>query len=115
MTPFAAPGTAKWAVSPNGGSTPRWSPRGNELFYLGLQSNLVAAGITTTPAFAVTSTRTLFSVADFTQISVSRRNYDVSPDGQRFLMVQRADGANRGQVVVVENWADEIRRKMGQP
>jgi hypothetical protein len=30
-------------------------------------------------------------------------------------MVQRADGAKRGQMIVVENWADEIRRKTRQP
>jgi len=45
---------------------------------------------------------------------VSRRNYDVAADDQRFLMVQRAEGAQRGQIVVVEHWADEIRRKASQ-
>jgi hypothetical protein len=30
-------------------------------------------------------------------------------------MVQRADGAKRGQVVVVEHWLDEVRRKARQP
>ena len=115
VTPFATPGSAKWAVSPNGGSTPRWSPRGDELFYLDLHSSLVAAAVNTAPSFAITNTRVLFSVADFNHTSMSRRNYDVSPDGQRFLMVQRADGAKRGEVVVVENWVVEIRRKMRQP
>ena len=30
-------------------------------------------------------------------------------------MVQRADAATRGQVVVVEHWLDEMRRKGGKP
>ena len=55
------------------------------------------------------------NAADFVQTTVSRRHYDVTPDGQRVLMVQRADGAKRGQVIVVENWAEEIRRKSRQP
>ena len=62
----------------------------------------------------VQGTRVLFNAADFIQTAVSRRNYDVSPDGQRFLMVQRADGAKRGQVIVVENWLAEMRRKSGE-
>jgi serine/threonine-protein kinase len=115
VTPFAAPGSARWVISTNGGAAPRWSRRGDELFYLDVRSNMVAARVTTTPSFAVQSTRVLFNAAEFVQSSISRRNYDVSPDGQRFLMVRRADGARRGQVVVVENWAEEIRRKARAP
>jgi serine/threonine-protein kinase len=115
VTPFGAPGTAKWAVSTAGGTSPRWSHRGDELFYLDLRSNLVAARVTTTPSFAVQSTRVLFNASDFVQTSVSRRNYDVAADGQRFLMVQRADGAKRGEVVVVEHWLEEVRRKARKP
>jgi hypothetical protein len=76
-----------------------------------LQSNLVAASLTTVPVLTVQSTRVLFNASDFVQTSISRRNYDVAADDQRFLMVQRAEGAKRGQVVVVEHWAEEIRRR----
>jgi Tol biopolymer transport system component len=110
VTPLANPNEAKWAISTAGGSAPRWSHRGDELFYYDAQSNLVAARVTTTPAIAVQTTRVLFNASDFVQISVSRRNYDVAADDQRFLMVQRAEGAKRGQVVVVEHWTEEIRR-----
>ena len=115
VTPFATPGAATWAVSTSGGITPRWSHRGTEIFYLDSRSNMMAASITTAPSFAVESTRLLFDASDFIQTAVSRRNYDVAADDQRFLMVQRADGAKRGQVVVVEHWLDEIRRKEKQP
>ena len=111
VTPLASPNEAKWAISTTGGSAPRWSHRGNELFYFDLQSNLVAASLTTVPALTVQSTRVLFNASDFVQTSISRRNYDVAADDQRFLMVQRAEGAKRGQVVVVEHWAEEIRRR----
>ena len=114
VTPFASPRAAKWVVSTSGGTTPRWSHRGDELFYLDPRSNMVATRIATTPTFAVQSTSVLFNASDFVQTTVSRRNYDVSADDQRFLMVQRADGAKRGQVVVVEHWLDEMRRKARQ-
>jgi Tol biopolymer transport system component len=115
VTPFGTPDAATWPVSTGGGITPRWSHRGNEIFYLDLRSNMMAASITTAPSFAVQSTRLLFDASDFIQTAVSRRNYDVAADDQRFLMVQRADGAKRGQVVVVEHWLDELRRKEKQP
>jgi len=115
VTSLAAPGDAKWAVSNGGGITPRWSHRGDELFYLDLRSNMVATHVATTPSFAVQGTRVLFNASDFIQPAVSRRNFDVARDDQRFLMVQRADGAKRGQLVVVEHWADEMARKAGRP
>ncbi|WP_411279403.1 protein kinase domain-containing protein [Gemmatimonas sp.] len=108
VVPFPNPQQARWPISSAGGSAPRWSPRGDELFYLDLQSRMVAVQVTTAPSFALQGTRTLFNASDFVQISVSRRNYDVTPDGQRFLMVQRANGATNGHVVVVENWLTEL-------
>ena len=114
VSPLANPGTGKWAISTSGGSMPRWSHRGDEVFYMDLRSNLVAVRVTPTPPFSVESRRVLFDASDFLQPSISRRNFDVSADDQRFLMVQRADGARHGQVVVVENWPDEMRRKTSQ-
>jgi eukaryotic-like serine/threonine-protein kinase len=111
VTPLATPGAGKWAISTTGGSTPRWSHRGDELFYIDLRSNFVAVRVTTTPSFSVQSRRVLFSASDFIQTSISRRNFDVAADDQRFLMVQRADGTRSGQVVVVEHWPEEMRRK----
>ena len=41
----------------------------------------------------------------------STRTYDVSPDGQRFLMVkQLASQAAAPQIIVVQNWFEELRR-----
>ena len=108
---LANPSGGKWAISTSGGTMPRWSHKGDELFDMDLRSNLVAVRVTTAPSFAVQSRRVLFDASNFIQTSVSRRNYDVSRDDQRFLMVQRADGARHGQVVVVEHWPEEMRRK----
>ncbi len=40
------------------------------------------------------------------------RTYDVSPDGRRFLMVKEAgaDSDARPQIIVVQNWFEELRR-----
>jgi serine/threonine-protein kinase len=103
VIPASGSAASKWPISNGGGITPRWSPRGDEIFYLDLRSNLMAARVVTRPAFAVQDTRLLFNAGDFVFNTISRRNYDVSPDGQRFLMVQRAAGAKSGVVVVVEH------------
>jgi Tol biopolymer transport system component len=111
VTPLATPGAGRWAISTSGGSMPRWSHRGDEIFYMDLRSNLVAVRVTPTPPFAVVSRQVLFDASDFLQPSISRRNFDVATDDQHFLMVQRADGARSGQVVVIENWSEEMRRR----
>ncbi|MBC7894013.1 MAG: PD40 domain-containing protein, partial [Cytophagaceae bacterium] len=106
VVPASGSTASRWPVSSGGGATPRWSPRGDEIFYLDPRSNLVAARVVTEPNFAVLTSRVLFSAADFVLTSISRRNFDVAPDGQRFLMVQRADGAKSGIVVVAEHAFD---------
>ncbi len=111
VVPFPITGSAKWPISTSGGIAPRWSREGGEIFYLDLQSNMMAAQVTTSPSFALQGSRVLFATSDFVMTAVSRRNWDVSPDDQRFLMVQRASGSTSGQIVVVEHWLDELKAK----
>ncbi|HET9064359.1 MAG TPA: protein kinase [Gemmatimonadales bacterium] len=113
VVPFPNPGTAKWQISNQGGSAPQWSPHGNEVFFLDLQSHLVAAQVTTSPTFALLGQHTLFDASGYLRQSVSRRNYDVTGDGQRFLMIQRAGNAAGSQVVVVENWSEALKQRTG--
>ena len=114
VVPFPTPGSAKWQVSAKGGGAPRWSRRGGELFYLDLQGNLVAVRVSTSPSFTLHGASVLFDATEFEQAAISRRNYDVSADDQRFLMVRRVAGTARGQVVVVENWFEELRARAKQ-
>ena len=65
------------------------------------------------PVFNPSNSRTLFSLAGYRRAR-NRQQYDVSPDGQRFLMIREQSGtANRG-VVYVENWLTELRAKVKQ-
>ncbi|MEO7521577.1 MAG: protein kinase [Gemmatimonas sp.] len=111
VVPFPTSGSAKWPISTAGGIAPRWSRKGGEIFYLDLQSNMMAAQVTTSPSFALQGSRVLFRASDFVMTAVSRRNWDVAPDDGRFLMVQRASGSTSGQIVVVEHWLDELKAK----
>jgi hypothetical protein len=111
VVPFPDPGSAKWQVSTQGGTSPRWSPRGNELFYLDARLNLMSAEVRTTPTFSVIGTRRLFDASGFVMASISRRNYDVAPDAERFLMIRRPGGSTTSHLVVVENWFEELRSR----
>jgi serine/threonine protein kinase len=110
VVPFPDPGNAKWQVTNTGGRSPRWSRKGGEIFYVDLTSNLIAAKIVTSPAFAVTGHSVLFNAAKYSTLSISRHNFDVMPDDQRFLMIRRRGGSPSAQLVVVENLFDPARR-----
>ncbi len=102
VVPFPEPGDRKWQLSSAGGLAPVWSARGDELFFLDLRGNMVAVRVTTGESFAAGDAQVLFVAGDLSARAVSRRNYDVTPDGQRFMMVRRAGGATRAQMVVIE-------------
>ncbi|WKW10956.1 protein kinase [Pseudogemmatithrix spongiicola] len=108
VVPFPDPDGRKWQVSSAGGIAPTWSRRGNELFFLDLRGNMVATQVTTGAAFSVGESTVLFAAGDLATRAVSRRNYDVKADGQRFVMVRRAGGVMRAQMVVVEQAAAAI-------
>ncbi len=40
----------------------------------------------------------------------ARRNYDISPDGQRFLMIQREQDLVPTEIIVILNWFEELKR-----
>jgi tRNA A-37 threonylcarbamoyl transferase component Bud32 len=77
-------------VSLGGGTEPLWDRSSGELYYragAGAGDRLVAASIATDPRLAVASRQTLFPVADIAT-GIPHTNYDVSPDGQSFVMVR---------------------------
>ncbi len=96
-------------VSVNGGVSPRWAPGGDELFYR-TASGLMAATVETETAFEVTGRTVLFE-DDYLVVSTSYAHYDVDPRSGRFLMLKGEQAS--GEIVVVANWFEELRRRMG--
>jgi serine/threonine-protein kinase len=110
VVPFPNANTAKWIVSTAGGTEPRWSHRGNELFYRDAAGNMVAAEVRTNPVFSVTRTTILFSASRFGSFEASPM-YDVAADDQRFLMLRPLPGSEPERLIVVENWFEELKAK----
>jgi eukaryotic-like serine/threonine-protein kinase len=111
VRPFPETARAKRQVSLHGGTEPLWSHSGRELFYREATGDMVAAEITTAPAFAVGSQTVLFPGSAF-GLDDSHRQYDVSADDRRFLMLRERGGGERGNLVFVDNWFQELTAKV---
>ncbi len=108
VRPFPS-GAGKWQVSVDGGTAPRWRGDGAELFYRN-DDVLMAAPVTLQPTFSLGLPQKLFDSQDLVQ-GASRRNYDVSADGQRFLTIAPFvdEDASPPSIRVVQNWYEEFR------
>ncbi len=114
VRPYPATDTGFWKVSSAGGTCPLWSRNSDELFYLsGPPSYLTAVKVMSGPgpAFAFGTSEPLFPATGY--LSSVARNYDLSPDGSRFIMVKSVIGtmSRRPSLVYVSHWADEISSK----
>ena len=77
----------KWQVSRGGGSEPRWRADGKELFYIGPKSMLTAVSVDTRGSFSSGNPTPLFRAQLRAQVSSTDQfSYDVTRDGQRFLV-----------------------------
>jgi len=122
MEPFPANGT-RFQLTQTSGSNALWSPDGTKLFYRYGQQTLIGAGgvlpqapklfsidITLDPSPRF-STELALPIENF---SVNGREYDITPDGERFVVVfpersSSADEIPRDQIYIVQNWLEELR------
>jgi eukaryotic-like serine/threonine-protein kinase len=110
VRPYPGPG-GKWQISTEGGTEPVWNPKGRELFYR-VGNKMMAVDVTTQGAFSAGKPRVLFEGA-FVPTPRSLSNYDVAPDGQRFLMLKATEQAQAPtQINVVLNWFEELKRRV---
>jgi Tol biopolymer transport system component len=109
MGPDRAPG-GKWQVSTSGGRFPRWRRDGKEIFYQSPDNKLMVAQVSGQGSgFEMATVRPLF----VTLTRLSRRGaYDVSADGQRFLVATRGQQTEvtPPQVTLVVNWTAGLKK-----
>jgi Tol biopolymer transport system component len=117
VAPYPGPGP-KFTISIDGGSAPRWSRNGRELFYRSGNNRsgqkMMAVDVQLSPTFHAGRPKVLFEG--------SYSSYDVTADGQRFLMVKppAAQQTSTGQgpavqATMVFNWFEELRRRVPLP
>ena len=88
----------KRSVSTNGGIQPVWSPTGRELFYRET-GRMMVVEVTTEPEFTASQPRVLFD-DPYAMGFVNNPNYDVSSNGERFVMIREGGGTLRLDVVL---------------
>ena len=105
VSPYPEPAPKK--ISTGGGYNPLWSPDGKEIFYRN-GDKMIAVTVETEPELKVIASEVLFEGQYYTD---SNRSYDVSQDGQRFLMVKESkDQPATTQLIIVHNWFEELKR-----
>jgi eukaryotic-like serine/threonine-protein kinase len=108
VQPFPA-GGARTIVSTQGGGAPVWSRDGREIFYVTPDNDLMAVQVTTDGDFKLGAAARLFSHANLSGTTTSTANYDITPDGRRFITVEPADANTQTasaspRVGIVLNW-----------
>jgi hypothetical protein len=97
-------------VSTSGGTQPRWRGDGKELFFLGPDRKVMAADIKEAAGtFEAGTPRSLFDSRILLILNAST-SYDVTRDGQRFLMITPIEDTAPTPLTVVLNWTAGLKR-----
>lgn len=117
VRPFPDVGEGRWQISNGGGIDPIWGPGGRELFFRTFEGHLMRVAIETEPKFVVANPEIVLGPGSYV-VSSFNRSFDISPDGQRFLMMKdvRSTGddpyAGLAQMIVVQNWFQELNAQV---
>jgi len=104
-------GGGKWQISTAGGDQAQWRSDGKELFYIAPDRNLMVVSIDGGSSLSMGRPTALFqTLMPLSGITDDRNNYVPSKDGQRFLVNTLAESANSQPLVLVLNWAGEIKK-----
>jgi eukaryotic-like serine/threonine-protein kinase len=115
VRPFPNVGDGQWQVSSAGGVQPLWARSGRELFYLAPDGTLMTVPVESHDTTWSAGTPTKLFTPSYLTGGISR-GYDVSPDGQRFLMIKEGGSSGQSaappQIVVVQHWTEELKARV---
>ena len=112
LRPFSVTGPGwKRQVSIGGGAEPLWAPDSRDLFYRN-GDKMMAVAIENEPELSVGTPRLLFEGRFLPVLSGDDPggSYDISPDGERFLMIKREQDLVPTELIVILNWFEELKR-----
>ena len=114
VRPFPAVNNGRWQVSTGGGTRPLWARNSPELFYLASDGAFMRVGVERGSTWVATAPEKLLDGNYYSAGGFGGRPYDISADGQRFLMTKAGGGSESTSaatsLVVVQNWGDELKR-----
>ncbi|MBI3451084.1 MAG: serine/threonine-protein kinase [Acidobacteria bacterium] len=107
VAPFPGPG-GKWQISTTGGSRPRWRRDGKEIFYLSAMNAITSVEVSRDgPSLRAGEAKTLFRVVP----GLIGTAYDVTADGQRFLVSSLLRNQTSTPLTLVVNWLPSAEAK----
>jgi len=111
VRPFPQVDAGQWLISSDGGTRPLWMPDGHELIYVAPGGALMAVPVSPRAGkWNAGHPRKVLEGAYETVTRASGRTYDVSTDGRRFLVVKPPANQPKAQIVVVQNFFEELKR-----
>jgi serine/threonine-protein kinase len=114
VVPFPNTGAGKWAVSTEGGRYPKWARSGKELFYSQFRpdgtGDIVAVPVSTSPVFSAGRPAVVLRSA-LSGSSTATSEFDVAPDGRRFLVMHKVAAETPDKLIFVDNWFEELKSK----
>ena len=110
VQPFPNVNEGRWPISRGGGTRPLWASDGQELLYLSLGGELMAVRTQTGQSFVPGNAHVVLSGPNFTPAIYVWRSYDISPDGKRFLMIKEPGETASTELILVQNWFQELER-----
>lgn len=114
IVPFGH-GSGKWLVSPNGGELPRWRGDGKELFYMTADNKIMSAEITEqSSTLSIGKVHELFKPSFPVFVAPGNSLFDVTPDGKRFVMVDRGVQQASAPLTLVVNWPSLLDKRREQ-
>ncbi|MBK8725509.1 MAG: serine/threonine-protein kinase [Holophagaceae bacterium] len=102
LTSFPVPGE-RIRITVSGGTHPRWRRDGRELYFVSTDNELIATSIQLGPKVQVGTAKPLFRMS-----ATGWQDYDVTPDGERFLIVENLPGQGADAIVVTANWTARL-------
>ena len=111
VTSFPA-AQGKWQVSSAGGTQPRWRGDSKELFYIAADGKMMAVPMSVGANFDAGAPAALFQAHARELLGTSEQvSYDVTKDGQRFLINTQVKNADTHPMTVILNWDAELKKK----
>jgi len=111
---FPETADGKWQVSTDGAVEPAWRDDGRALYFRSLDGqSILAADLSNGPSSATSGVVVHMPAQNDYEQNTRNRLYDVAPDG-RFVVIQRFGTPDvSGDLVVVQNWFEELEAKVG--
>jgi Tol biopolymer transport system component len=102
---------AKFQISNNGGAFPHWRGDGKELYYLSADGKMMATIIkATAEVFERETPKVLFDAPWLSGGPLGTYRYDVTRDGQRFLIIAQRQGDRTQPLTLIMNWQAGLKK-----